>query len=68
MPGLNGRRVASAIKALSPATIVILVTGWPVAHIAPDAQEEALEDSIIGKPVTIEKLRNVLNTTKLTPR
>ena len=61
MPGLTGRDVAAAIKALRPDTVVLLSTGWQTAQIAPALGEEAVEDGIIEKPVTIDTLKAALS-------
>lgn len=61
MPGLNGREVAAAIKAIEPATAVILVTGWAADQLAPREGEAAPEDRVLEKPVTIDSLRCALN-------
>jgi CheY-like chemotaxis protein len=61
MPGLTGRDVAAAIKALRPDTVVLLSTGWQTAQIAPALGEDAVEDGIIEKPVTIDTLKAALS-------
>src|SRR6185312_9821165 len=59
MPGLDGRRVAGAVKESSPSTPVILLTGWGERIIA---EEEALPniDRILSKPPKISDLREAL--------
>jgi DNA-binding NtrC family response regulator len=59
MPRVDGRAVAKAIKELSPATPVILLTGWGQR---PDAGSEALPhiDCIVGKPPKLRELRAAL--------
>lgn len=59
MPYIDGRQVAAAIKALSPDTPVILLTGW--GQRLP-GQEGALShvDHILGKPATAQELRSAL--------
>jgi signal transduction histidine kinase/CheY-like chemotaxis protein len=49
MPGITGWEVAAAIKAVSPATVVVLVTGWadPVAR---SERAAGCVDQIIQKP------------------
>jgi CheY-like chemotaxis protein len=56
MPGMTGWEVARAVKALQPAVLVGLLTGWEVQP--EDAPEDrAAVDFIISKPVTREGLR-----------
>lgn len=59
MPGVDGNRVAMAIKTLSPDTPIILLTGWQG-----DPDREALAsrrvDRVLGKPVYMSKLREAL--------
>ncbi len=59
MPRMDGRAVAQAIKEISPATPVILLTGWGQR---PDANGEALPhiDCVVGKPPKLQELRQAL--------
>jgi signal transduction histidine kinase/ActR/RegA family two-component response regulator len=59
MPGLDGRRVASAIKQASPATPVILLTGWGERL---RAEEETVPnvDQILSKPPKLSEVRAAL--------
>jgi CheY-like chemotaxis protein len=59
MPGVDGRRVASAIKHASPDTPVILLTGWGERL---RAEEEMVPhvDQILGKPPKLSEIRAVL--------
>jgi CheY-like chemotaxis protein len=59
MPGLDGRRVASAVKEASPTTPVLLLTGWGERIMA---EEEALPhiDRVLSKPPKISELREAL--------
>jgi signal transduction histidine kinase/DNA-binding response OmpR family regulator len=59
MPRMDGRAVARAIKGISPATPVILLTGWGQR---PDAGSEQLPhiDRVIGKPPKLQELRAAL--------
>ena len=59
MPGMNGWQVAGAIKALSPATPVVLVTGWADEIPRPGAQAGSV-DQIISKPFRVEALTETL--------
>ena len=58
MPHMDGGRVASAVKALSPSTPVILFTGWARG---PDNEVDALHvDRVLGKPPKLRELREAL--------
>ena len=62
MPYVNGRSVAAAIKATSPLTSVMMVTGW--GH---QMRELPLHvDHLLSKPPGVEELRSVI--AKLTDR
>jgi DNA-binding response OmpR family regulator/anti-sigma regulatory factor (Ser/Thr protein kinase) len=59
MPHVDGRRVASAVKMVSPATPVILLTGWGQKLVAegdipPDV------DQVLNKPPKLRDLREAL--------
>ena len=59
MPYVDGRKVASAVKAASPDTPVVLVTGWGrQMHLENDLPPEA--DRVVSKPPRLEELREVL--------
>ena len=56
MPYVDGRKVAAAIKAASPITPIVLVTGWAQTSSIP--RELPLHvDRLLGKPPDIEELR-----------
>jgi CheY-like chemotaxis protein len=55
MPGMDGLQLARAVKTLSPATPVILVTGWGAKPV-----HGADIDYVLGKPLRIQELRTVL--------
>jgi signal transduction histidine kinase/ActR/RegA family two-component response regulator len=59
MPHVDGRKVASSIKALSAATPVILLTGWGqrllAAHDIPPHV-----DKLLSKPPKLQELRSAL--------
>jgi len=59
MPGLDGRHVAKRIKAESPGTPVIMLTGWGVML---DERDENVErvDAILSKPPRINELVETL--------
>jgi signal transduction histidine kinase/ActR/RegA family two-component response regulator len=59
MPGIDGRRVASAIKQVAPAIPVILLTGWGERL---RAEEESIPnvDQILSKPPKLSDVRAAL--------
>ena len=59
MPYIDGRRVASAVKAASPATPVILLTGWGKKMIA-EGDAPAHVDRVLSKPPRLRDLRAAL--------
>ncbi len=60
MPGLDGRRVASAVKHVSPSTPVILLTGWGERMKAEDEKPENV-DRVLSKPPKLQDLRAALS-------
>lgn len=61
MPQVDGRKVAQAVKAASPTTPVVLLTGWAQrmeaeCDIPPDV------DQMLSKPPKLHELREVLAT------
>lgn len=60
MPYVDGRRVAEAIKALAPATPVLLLTGWG-QRLIPDSDANPVHvDYVLSKPPKLRELREVL--------
>jgi CheY-like chemotaxis protein len=59
MPDLDGRHVARAIKAESPQTPVIMLTGWGATPKA-DGQPAPAVDAVISKPPRMQELSNLL--------
>jgi len=59
MPGVDGRRVAAAVKNASPATPTILLTGWGQRLIA-EGDIPAHVDQVLGKPPRLSELRAAL--------
>ena len=59
MPYVDGRKVASAIKDLSPSTPVILLTGWGQRLVA-EGDIPAHVDRVLGKPPKLNQLREAL--------
>ncbi len=59
MPHVDGRRVAAAVKAASPATPVILLTGWGQRLIAENDIPPHV-NRILNKPPRLNDLRRAL--------
>jgi DNA-binding response OmpR family regulator/anti-sigma regulatory factor (Ser/Thr protein kinase) len=59
MPHVDGRRVASAVKLASPATPVILLTGWGQKLLA-EGDVPANVDQVLNKPPKLRELREAL--------
>ncbi len=59
MPYIDGRKVAAAIKDLSPSTPVILLTGWGQRIVA-DADLPLHVDCVLSKPPKLSELREAL--------
>jgi CheY-like chemotaxis protein len=59
MPQIDGRRVASAVKAASPDTMVCLLTGWG-QFIETPADIPLHVDRVLNKPPRLSELREVL--------
>ncbi len=60
MPHVDGRRVAAAVKLMSPETPVILLTGWG-ARILADGDTPAHVDLVLGKPVRLREIRKAVS-------
>jgi len=63
MPGMNGDQVASSIKSLNPNLPIIMLTGFGSMMMAADEKPSGV-DLIIGKPVTLDGLREALAKAK----
>ena len=59
MPYVDGRRVAAAVKAASPSTPVILLTGWGQRLVAEDDVPLHV-DHVLDKPPKLRKLTDVM--------
>lgn len=59
MPYVDGRKVAAAIKAMAPATPVLLLTGWG-QRIVGDSDLPVHVDRVLSKPPKLAELREVL--------
>ena len=60
MPRVDGRQVATAVKANSPATPVVMLTGWGRRLVA-DGEMPANVDRMLSKPPQLRELRAALN-------
>ena len=60
MPHVDGRAVARAVKQASPATPVIMLTGWGM-RMSENGDVPAHVDRILGKPPKIRELRQALH-------
>ena len=59
MPYVDGRKVASAIKAASPSTPVIMLTGWGQRLVA-EGDIPPHVDRVLNKPPKLRELRTAL--------
>jgi signal transduction histidine kinase/CheY-like chemotaxis protein len=59
MPNVDGRKVAAAIKADSPDTPIVLLTGWG-QRLIDDDDAPAHVDRVLSKPPKLRDLRQVL--------
>ena len=60
MPYIDGRRVATAVKAVAPDTPVLLLTGWGQRLVAEGDVPEGI-DAVLSKPPKISELRAALS-------
>lgn len=59
MPDIDGLRVARTIKAESPKTPVIMMTGW--GTFMEDDRETPLQvDAVVGKPMRMQELNDLV--------
>ena len=59
MPHVDGRQVASAVKAASPATPVVMLTGWG-RRMLEDRERPPGVDHLMSKPPRLAALEQVL--------
>ena len=59
MPHVDGRKVASAVKAAAPTTPVLLLTGWGQRLVA-EGDVPASVDRVLSKPPKMRELRAAL--------
>jgi signal transduction histidine kinase/ActR/RegA family two-component response regulator/uncharacterized membrane protein affecting hemolysin expression len=60
MPYIDGRRVAAAVKAASPHTPVVLLTGW-AQRLRTDNEVPPDVDRVLSKPPRLRELRALLS-------
>lgn len=60
MPHVDGRRVAAAVKAASPSTPIVLLTGWG-QRLVEDGDIPAHVDHVLNKPPKLRDLRAALS-------
>ncbi|MFO1476741.1 MAG: ATP-binding protein [Verrucomicrobiota bacterium] len=65
MPDLDGHQVARTIKSESPATPVIMMTGWGTM-MKEDGESAPSVDALVGKPPRVHELNELLH--RLTSR
>lgn len=56
MPYVDGRKVAAAVKTVSPTTPVVLLTGWG-QRLKDDGEVPLHVDRVLNKPPTLDELR-----------
>jgi DNA-binding response OmpR family regulator len=59
MPDMDGQRVARTIKAESPNTPVIMMTGWG-SFMEEDGGTALPVDAVVGKPPHIQELNDLI--------
>ena len=59
MPDIDGQRVAQAIKAESPHTPVIMMTGWGT-FMEEEAETALPVDAVVGKPPRMQELNDLV--------
>jgi DNA-binding NtrC family response regulator len=59
MPDIDGHHVARMIKAESPNTPVIMMTGWDVT-LRNDGETAPKVDAVIGKPPHMQELNDLI--------
>jgi DNA-binding response OmpR family regulator len=59
MPYVDGRQVVASVRAMSPGTPIILLTGWG-QHVVNEQDRPPQVDRLLGKPPRIRELRTAL--------
>ena len=60
MPDLDGHQVARAVKAASPGTPVVMLTGWG-AMMKAEGETTPEVDALLSKPPRLQELNDVLH-------
>jgi signal transduction histidine kinase/ActR/RegA family two-component response regulator/HAMP domain-containing protein len=60
MPYVDGRKVASAVRQCSPATPIVMLTGWG-QRLEADSDYPEHVNCVLGKPPRLKELRRALN-------
>jgi DNA-binding response OmpR family regulator len=58
MPDIDGQQVARMIKATSPNTPVIMMTGWGAISDEEGSDQEV--DAVVGKPPRMQELNDLI--------
>jgi DNA-binding response OmpR family regulator len=66
MPSVDGRKVASAIKEISPTTPLIMLTGWG-QRMLDEGDLPSYVDRVLAKPPRLSDLRLALAELRATP-
>jgi CheY-like chemotaxis protein len=59
MPDVDGHQVARTIKAESPLTPIVMMTGWGTM-MKEDGETAPEVDAVVGKPPRIQELNNLI--------
>ncbi len=59
MPGIDGHQVARSIKAASPATPIVMLTGWG-ATMKENGETAPEVNAVVGKPARVSELNSLL--------
>lgn len=59
MPGMDGHQVARSIKAASPDTPVVMLTGWGAA-MKEDGEKASEVNAVVSKPARVSELHTLL--------
>jgi signal transduction histidine kinase/ActR/RegA family two-component response regulator len=59
MPGIDGHQVARSIKAASPKTPVVMLTGW-ASTMKEDGEKASEVNAVVGKPARVGELHTLL--------
>jgi DNA-binding response OmpR family regulator len=59
MPYVDGRQVADSVRAATPGTPIIMLTGWG-QHLSADGEPKPRVDRLLSKPPRLQELRAAL--------